>query len=69
MSTIALPLTPADRRAAVRRLVTIFGSMNDLIDLLDSDPRDPALARARSTRDMIANLIVDLAGTAAGTSA
>lgn len=64
MSTIALPLAPTDRRAAVRRLVTIFGSMNDLIDLLDADPHDPALARARSTRDLIGELVADLAGTA-----
>jgi len=69
VSTIAFPLTPTDRRAAVRRLVAIFGSMNDLIDQLDADPRDPALARARSTRDLIGELVVDLAGTALRTSA
>jgi len=63
VSTIALPLAPTDRRAAIRRLVAIFGSMNDLIDLLDSDPGDPALARALTTRDLIGELIVDLAGT------
>ncbi|WP_157116743.1 hypothetical protein [Nocardia vaccinii] len=69
MSTMSLPLAPAERRAAVRRLVAIFGSMNDLIDLLDVDPRDPALARARATRDLIGELVVDLAGTATRRSA
>ncbi|MGF6880817.1 hypothetical protein ABIA39_000698 [Nocardia sp. GAS34] len=69
MSTIALPLAPTDRRAAVRRLVAIFGSMNDLIELLDSDPRGAALARAHHTRNLIGELVVDLAGTAARTSA
>ncbi|MFF3574296.1 hypothetical protein [Nocardia jiangxiensis] len=66
---MSLPLAPTERRAAVRRLVAIFGSVNDLIDLLDTDPLDPALARARATRDMIGELVVDLAGTAIRTSA
>ena len=66
---MSLPLAPIERRAAVRRLVAIFGSMNDLIDLLDADPLDPALARARATRDMIGELVVGLAGTAIPTSA
>lgn len=69
MSTIALPLEPTDRLAAIRRLVAIFGTMNDLIELLDSDPRSAVLARAHNTRDLIGELVVDLAGTAARTSA
>lgn len=63
------PLVPSERRAVVRRLVAIFGSVNDLIDVLDSDPCDPALARARITRDLIGELVVDLAGTAMRSSA
>ncbi|MQY18554.1 hypothetical protein [Nocardia macrotermitis] len=60
---MTLPLVPAERSAAVRQLVAIFGSVNDLIAILDENPLDPALARARVTRDMIGELVTDLAGT------
>ncbi|MFF0545475.1 hypothetical protein ACWEVD_26910 [Nocardia thailandica] len=54
-------LTPTDRKAALRRLIVIFGLMNKTIELSSAGSPRQAAAQAAAARDLIGELVTDIA--------
>ena len=54
-------LSVAHQRAALRRLVVAFGELNTIVDLAGAAGTPDLRARAESTRDLLGELVADLA--------
>ncbi|MFJ2834543.1 MULTISPECIES: hypothetical protein [Nocardia] len=54
-------LTAAERRAALRRLVVIFGLMNKMIELSATGAPRQLAEHAAAARDLVGELVTDMA--------
>ncbi|MEV5647033.1 hypothetical protein AB0L57_02170 [Nocardia sp. NPDC052254] len=54
-------LSAAQQRAALRRLVVAFGEMNAIVDLAAHAGTPDLRARAESARDLLGELVADIA--------
>ncbi len=55
------PMTVSERRAALRRLVALFGMMNTMIELNASGAPRSVAEQAATARDLVGELVADLA--------
>lgn len=60
-STRSSELTAAERRAALRRLVVLFGLMNKMIELSAADAPRQLAEHAAAARDLVGELVTDMA--------
>ncbi|MGS2806439.1 hypothetical protein [Nocardia sp. MW-W600-9] len=54
-------MTVAERRAALRRLVVIFGLMNKMIELSATGAPRQLAEHAAAARDLVGELVTDIA--------
>ncbi|WP_446225748.1 hypothetical protein ACTWPB_12155 [Nocardia sp. IBHARD005] len=54
-------MTMSERSAALRRLVTLFGLMNTMIELSASGAPRSVADHAATARDLVGELVADLA--------
>ncbi|MEU6558032.1 hypothetical protein [Nocardia nova] len=54
-------LSVAQQRAALRRLVVAFGELNTIVDLAAGTDMPDLRARAESTRDLLGELVAEMA--------
>ncbi|MGW5436286.1 hypothetical protein [Nocardia asteroides] len=59
--TLSTELTAAERRAALRRLVVIFGLMNKMIELSAAGAPRQLAEHATAARDLVGELVTDIA--------
>ncbi|GEM29487.1 hypothetical protein NN3_04940 [Nocardia neocaledoniensis NBRC 108232] len=55
------PMTVAERKAALRRLVALFGLMNTMIELSAQGAPRSVAEHATAARDLVGELVADLA--------
>ncbi len=61
MPMTTAPMTASERRAALRRLVALFGLMNTMIELNASGAPRSVAEHATAARDLVGELVADLA--------
>ncbi|MFC4375528.1 hypothetical protein ACFO5K_15605 [Nocardia halotolerans] len=63
MTDVPLPaeMTATERRAALRRLVVLFGLMNTMIELSASGAQRSVAEHATAARELVGELVADLA--------
>ncbi|WP_410870595.1 hypothetical protein [Nocardia sp. A7] len=59
--SVPAQMTVSERRAALRRLVVVFGLMNTLIELSASGAPRSLTEHATTARDLVGELVSDLA--------
>ncbi|MGY0501490.1 hypothetical protein ACWZHB_23625 [Nocardia sp. FBN12] len=61
MTMTTAAMTASERRAALRRLIALFGLMNTMIELSNSGAQRSVAEHATAARDLVGELVADLA--------
>lgn len=63
MSMAIDPMSLAERRQAIRRLVALCHEVNRLVDLAEADSSAPLADQAHTIRRLLQDLVLDLIAT------